>query len=1120
MNKLVPFANVKKGLLAAGASLLLTSAAESQVVRTWVGTSASMNVAANWSPAGVPAVTNGDSIVFSGSSAQNSPTFPYNVFNGNNGLGDITMTSAQITNLTVTCAGGTGSDVVRLLSSKRLAIEAGAGAFTMGASGNTFYLNLGNVGTGNLFVNDSTNLATLGNRITLNASGGSGGRAIFAGSGDWRVDASLSGAVTRGLVMDGSGILTLTAANLFTGGAIVSNGTVRVANASALAAGAVTVEASGALDLAALPDEAAVTNVISGAGTLRVRGGQAVALHRLSPAALHLSVDAAGLSLGSHTVMLRAGTTFGPGTFASLELANADGVEAAFDYSAAGALKLTVTGLPGESSWDGGYAASNSWSAAENWAGDAAPAAWARLAFAGADTPWATNVNDWAGVAHSLRLADQNWRLAGGALSVGAVALESAHAAAIAAPLTFVGDAQVTVAGGGALTLAGEIRGERGFTKRGAGALSLTAPSAYATGTRVEEGTLKVGNSSALGLGAVTFAGDSDLEIGFNSLTLTNRLVVPAGVTARIRRYQATSSTAYFNGGLSGGGALEVGGQFSSAEFGTRLNGSNAGFTGTLRIGAFADVRIEDNATQMGSFLPAGTLELNGGTLQFDINAIRTNYVGNLTCPAPSGSSVPTIRANQNKAHTLSVGALSQDGSFAGRILDGAGRVGLNKVGSATLTLSGGQAYSGPTVVESGALRLVQSDSFPAPLGYWPMSEGSGSTLTNTVAGGPGGTLNPSTNLPIWVQGPGGPGTYAVWFNGTNQWGAIETSPYAALHNVGSGTLTVSAWVKTATAGAWYRSLVSKYNDVATTAFWGLGWNDASQLGFVARNVSSAKVFAGSGAAALDNAWHHLVGVREADNTLRIYLDGALYASAAGPAGVCRDERPIWICRHSSYVTAAVAGVGVWDQPLTAAQVRALYVSESATALEVAPGAAARFVGGSPSIGSLGDRPAGGGAVVLEGASLSVGRNGANTTFSGAISGAGSVTKLGAGTFTLAGSCSVTGTLAVAGGTFAIGAAGSLGAPCTNVVVRAGTLALASSDAISDDAAVRLSGSGKVELAAGVTEVVGTLMINGVRQSATTYGSSASGAAVKNDAYFAGSGMLRLIPVGALMLVQ
>ncbi len=365
------------GSLLVVSALLLPASLKAQVTRTWVGTSASMNVTNNWSPVGVPAATNGDNIVFSGSSAQNSPTFPYNVFNGNNGLGDITVTSAQITNLTINSTGGAGSDVFRLLGNKRVAVEPGAGAFSMGTSGSTFYLNLGNTGSGNVFVNDSASRATLGSRITINASGGSGGRAVFTGTGDWRVDGTLSAAVSRGLVKAGAGALTLAAQNLYLGGTSVSNGTLRIVQATALAGGAVAVESDGLLDLTLVPDGATVTNVITGAGKLRVRGGQAVVLDRLSPSALGLQVDVAGLSLGTYTVLKRAGTTFGAGTFATVELLNATGVTTAFDYGTVGELRLQVQALPDEVAWDGESPADGNWSTAVNWAGDTTPASWA-----------------------------------------------------------------------------------------------------------------------------------------------------------------------------------------------------------------------------------------------------------------------------------------------------------------------------------------------------------------------------------------------------------------------------------------------------------------------------------------------------------------------------------------------------------------------------------------------------------------------------------------------------------------------------------------------------------------------------------------------------------------------
>jgi hypothetical protein len=90
----------------------------------------------------------------------------------------------------------------------------------------------------------------------------------------------------------------------------------------------------------------------------------------------------------------------------------------------------------------------------------------------------------------------------------------------------------------------------------------------------------------------------------------------------------------------------------------------------------------------------------------------------------------------------------------------------------------------------------------------------------------------------------------------------------------------------------------------------------------------------------------------------------------------------------------------------------------------------------------------------------------------------------------------------------------------TNIVVSGGTLALANSDALDDAAVVVLSSGGQVSLAEGVDEVIGRLFLGGVRQLAGTYGSTSSPAQVKNDTYFSGTGVLRIIPYGTLMQLQ
>ena len=61
------------------------------------------------------------------------------------------------------------------------------------------------------------------------------------------------------------------------------------------------------------------------------------------------------------------------------------------------------------------------------------------------------------------------------------------------------------------------------------------------------------------------------------------------------------------------------------------------------------------------------------------------------------------------------------------------------------------------------------------------------------------------------------------------------------------------------------------------------------------------------------------------------------------------------------------------------------------------------------------------------GVALTVGNNNSNTTFSGQLSGSGSLTKIGNGTLTLTGNCSYTGATNLNGGTVVISALNNLG---------------------------------------------------------------------------------------------
>ena len=87
-------------------------------------------------------------------------------------------------------------------------------------------------------------------------------------------------------------------------------------------------------------------------------------------------------------------------------------------------------------------------------------------------------------------------------------------------------------------------------------------------------------------------------------------------------------------------------------------------------------------------------------------------------------------------------------------------------------------------------------------------------------------------------------------------------------------------------------------------------------------------------------------------------------------------------------------------------------------------------------------------------------------------------------------------------------------------VVTGGRLVLEHKAVFGTNTVMRLSGSGKVEIPAGVRVKVPALEIDGVAQPIGTYGSSESDATNKDDTRFAGAGQLRVGQIGMMILLR
>jgi len=205
---------------------------------------------------------------------------------------------------------------------------------------------------------------------------------------------------------------------------------------------------------------------------------------------------------------------------------------------------------------------------------------------------------------------------------------------------------------------------------------------------------------------------------------------------------------------------------------------------------------------------------------------------------------------------------------------------------------------------------------------YWAMDEGSGTAVSNGVAGGPGGTLI-NTDASNWVAGHDGTG-YAVYFNdGDKEYANFSTN--ATLDAIGGldgsnnpTPFSTSAWVKTDASGGWFRTLAAKFGG---TPMWGLGWMNTDRLGFVVRGSGiDRKPQSPTSGWGLDDQWHLLHGVRGAGK-ISFYGDGQLLAETSDVTGTgnASNTSNFMLATHntSQFAEQTIDDVAIWDEDLT-----------------------------------------------------------------------------------------------------------------------------------------------------------------------------------------------------------
>ena len=218
-----------------------------------------------------------------------------------------------------------------------------------------------------------------------------------------------------------------------------------------------------------------------------------------------------------------------------------------------------------------------------------------------------------------------------------------------------------------AFTGSGKLSGETTLTKSGAGELTLATANDYTGKTELQEGTLNVHHSTALGATAtgeasLSTATGSMLKVANNShlvlageFNLAGVVDVAAGATLEMRSNGYVSENSKVNGTLKFQNAtattaiLRGTGTVQVTDSQVSVN-AISGFSGDLKVAGKGSVM----SIESGSYSGTGTLSVAGGTLTFGDNAdIKLNAGGVLEL-ASWEEAAASVRA---KTITVTAGA-------------------------------------------------------------------------------------------------------------------------------------------------------------------------------------------------------------------------------------------------------------------------------------------------------------------------------------------------------------------------------------------------------------------------------------------------------------------------------
>ena len=751
-----------------------------------------------------------------------------------------------------------------------------------------------------------------------------------------------------------------------------------------------------------------------------------------------------------------------------------------------------------------------------------------------------------SGGAHTLA---NTISFAGNAIFSGSDDLTFTGAATLTKSRTLTFNNTGTLAFGGVI---GQSGANKKLTKTGAGTLVLNNANTFSGGLAINAGTVVFGNNAGAGTGTLTI-GNSTIQAGGTARTIgnsvtfggnatfsgTNDLTFSGATTLTGTRTLTVSNTnttfsdvisGTFGITKSGAGTLIFSGALANTFSGTLavndgtlifnkaagnayggtalIIGDATGLVGSAVVQLNAANQIPDAAAitirpdgqlSLQGFTEAvGAVSMSGGGIS-GTSASRLDLGGDVTISAANtdtASVTAGLGLNANRTFTVNDNSVAGDIdlTISGAITNGGTTSALTKAGAGTLLLNGSNSYGGGTNIVNGTL-LVDGSS----------AAGTGAINLGDTTGTSSATLSFNTNsgrtIPNAITARAGTsGTLtlgALNASGTNTFGGTVTLNKNVILSVAAGgeldlngLISGSGFGFTKIGGGIVKFGTSdSFTGLTTINAGTLAWGVSNGFGGSATiDGASAVLDLGSshtgtvGTVILDNGGS-IIGAGSALTSTAAFdlRSGSVSVNLAGSVGLTKStSATVVLSGADSYTGATAINVGTL-------QLGAVNAVPSASAVSVAGGATFDLNSFADTIGSL----AGAGSVTLGSATLTAGGDNSSTTFSGAIGGAGGLTKSGTGTLTLSGTNTYTGATTINAGAIRLGVSNSI-APSSSVAV---TLAAGSTFDLNGFAQTvgSLSGAGNVTLGNGT-------LIAGGNSSSTTFSGvmSGSGGLVKS----------------------